>query len=160
MQPVTDKIKVRGEGEIEILFGDGTTTKLEFTNAMVGAGRAALAKSLANQFGGSYQYWVQSMVFGTGGSVGGTPRYVMPNQGGLYGPVVATKTVLSTINPANTGQATFTSVLLFGDAVGDAINEMGLVMNNGEYFSITTFNDINKTASMQLTVNWRITFMA
>ena len=66
--------------------------------------------------------------------------------------------VISTIDPNTSSQVTFTSVIAFGDIVGVVINEMALQMSNGDLYSMTTSPDLNKTAEMQITFNWVISF--
>lgn len=153
---IESNVASNGGGEIIIKWLDGREEVINFKNKVVDLGRSALAKSLANQFGGVYRYWVKNMVFGAGGTVGGTPRYVDSFRTGLFGPVIATKPVISSVPISVQNQAIFTSVLLFEDAIGQTVNEMGLQMENGDFFSLTTFGDIVKTNSMQLTFNWRI----
>jgi len=156
----------KGAGDITLCYRDGTRKfiplreeNLPFKNAVLNGGRAALVQGIANQFGGIFDNWVYQMAFGSGGTVGGIPRFVEASRTGLWGPVAAVKTVISTINPSVPNQVTFTSVLLFDDAVGSVINEMGLVLKNGDYYSITTFGDIAKSSNLQLIVNWRQTFV-
>lgn len=149
-------IKPCGAGEIIIEdFSDNSRRVIPFKNKVVNGGRAALAKSLGNLFGGDYQYWIYSMNYGAGGTVGGVPRYVEATRAGLWGPTVASKAVLATFD-ADTNGITFTSVLLTTDAAGQTINEAALVMKSGDVFSQTTFGDINKTATMQITINWQM----
>jgi len=53
----------------------------------------------------------------------------------------------------------FTSVLDYDEANGFQINEMALQMNNGDLYSMSTFADLNKTSSMQITWNWKLSFV-
>ncbi len=157
---IESDLRPKGWGTITVCHRDGRQESIPlvesvpFKNAVVNSGRAALVRGLANQFGGVFDNWVYQMAFGSGGTVGGVPRYVDAGRTGLWGPVVAVKSVISTINPSVPTQVTFTSVLLFDDSVGSTINEMGLVLKNGDYYSITTFGDIVKGSNLQLIVNW------
>jgi len=161
---VDSSLSFKGAGDITIFHKDGKKDfipirEVPFKNAVVNGGRAAQVRGLANQFGGVYDEWVYQMAFGSGGAVGGVPRVVEAGRTGLWGPVVATKSVISTINPSILTQVTFTSVLLFDDAVGSVINEMGLILKNGTYYSITTFGDLSKSSGQQWVINWRINFL-
>lgn len=151
------KLKPKGNGEIIIEYKDKIQI-VEFENEVINNGRMAMAKSFANQFGAEYDYWISSIAFGSGGTSGGVPRYVEASRTGLWGPTVITKPVTAVVGPSVTSVVSFTSVLTSSDAVGEVINEMGLIMNNGDFFSLTTFGDINKTSSMQIIINWKLTF--
>jgi hypothetical protein len=67
--------------------------------------------------------------------------------------------VLANIDNSIPTQAIFTSVIKFDEAVGVTLNEMALQMANSELYSMTTFPDLNKTADMQITFNWRLNFI-
>lgn len=147
-----------GKVSLEILQ-DGKVTTKKFNNKVLRSGRIALAKALANDFGADYEYFVTGISFGSGGTLGGSPRFVDDTREGLFGPTIITKPVISSINPDIPTQVTFTSVLTFEEAVGDVVNEMALKLRSGDYFSMVTFGDITKTSSMQLTFNWHITWL-
>jgi hypothetical protein len=99
------------------------------------------------------------MLFGDGGTSGGTLKYVDTQRTGLFGITRASKPVISQIDPNIPSQVVFTSVLTFDDANGYALNEMALQMSNGDLYSMVTFADLNKTSSMQITFNWRLSFV-
>jgi len=71
---------------------------------------------------------------------------------------VASKPIVASIDPTITSQVTFTSVLSFDDA-NTTLNEIALRMNNEDLYSMATFPDLNKTNSVQITFNWRISFV-
>jgi hypothetical protein len=148
----------RGHIDFEI-EDDGIISSFRVNNRILKSGRVNLAKSLANSFGDSFEYFITGISFGSGGTAGGSPRYVDDTREGLFGPTVITKPVIASINPDLPTQVTFTTVITFDEAVGSTINEMALKMRNGDYFSMATFGDITKSSSMQLTWNWRITFV-
>ena len=152
-------IKPKGVAYLTITWDDGTVEELAINNKVLISGRMALAKSLANEFGSDFEYFVTGITFGSGGTVGGVPRYVDDTREGLFGPTIITKPVIATINPDIPTQATFTSVLTFDEAVGNVINEIALKLYSGDYFSMATFGDITKTSSMQMTWNWRQSFI-
>lgn len=154
-----DSLTPSGVVHIKIEWDDGRVEYREVRNRILFGGRASLAKAMANEFGLSFNYFITGITFGSGGTVGGAPRYVDDTRSGLFGPTVITKPVIASINPDLITQVTFTSVLAFDEAVGSIINEMALQMANGNYFSMTTFGDITKTSSQQITYNWRISWV-
>lgn len=144
---------------LTITWEDGRVEYRETKNRILRNGRKNLAKALANDFGSSFEYFITGISFGNGGTVGNAPRYVDETREGLFGTTLTTKPVISSINPDFPTQVTFTSVLTFEELAGETINEMALKMRNGDYFSMCTYGDITKTSSMQLTWNWRLTFV-
>jgi hypothetical protein len=156
------KTDVVMRGDVVITLEDKDSGKVEvlkFKNKILKPGRAAMAKTVSNLFGGNFQYFVNVIAFGDGGTSGGTPKYIDDSRTGLFGSVVALKPVIATIDSNIDNQVVFTSVLTYDDAVGSNVSEMALKMNNGNYFSMVTFGDIAKSSSMQITFNWMITFV-
>ena len=162
-------IKTIGDVDMVIQYKNGDTFKKHFKNTVLKTGREALVKSLtrnldnctneSGQITSSFEFYIKSMIFGDGGESGGVPLYVDVNRNGLYGITRATKPVISQINPSNTTQGIFTSVLTYADANGYALNEMALVMGTGDLYSMITFGSINKTDQMQITWNWNLNFI-
>jgi len=153
---------VKSCGVIEGIIKDKNTgfeQKINFTNNLLKTGREALAASLANEIGDSYDYFISRMIFGDGGTSDGVPKYVNTERTGLFGLTRASKAVISTIDPNLKSQVVFTSILDFDDANDVTLNEMALQMNNGKIYSMATFADLNKTSSIQITWNWRISFI-
>jgi hypothetical protein len=156
-----DKIKTKGEVEMIITYNDDRPDETAvFPNTILAKGREALANSLANTIGDSYDFFVSRMLFGDGGMQGDSPRFVEESRNGLFGVTRANKAVLSTVDPNATTQVVFTVILTFDDGSnGHALNEMALQMNNSDLYSMVTFPDLNKTSSMQITWNWRLSFV-
>lgn len=152
-------IQPKGTVEIVSLFDDGKVERFTINNKVLRSGRIALTKALANDFGPAFEYFVTGITFGSGGTLGGEPRFIDDTREGLFGPVVTTKSVISSINPDIPTQVTFTSVLTFDEGVGSTINEIALKLYSGDFFSMATFGDIVKTSSIQITLNWRINFI-
>ncbi len=159
MSQIDENMKVIGIVERIIEYKDGTKEVSEIKNTILKKGREALAKSLANQIGSSYDFFINRMLFGDGGTDGGTLKYVDFQRTGLFGITRASKPVIRQIDSNITSQVIFTSVLTFDDANGYALNEMALQMSNGDLYSMVTFADLNKTSSMQITYNWRLSFV-
>lgn len=154
-----EPLQVVGTVERIITHLDGRVERDEIKNTILKLGREALAKSLANSISSTYDYYINRMIFGDGGTSGGTLKYVDTQRTGLFGITRASKPVISTVDPTISSQVVFTSVLSFDDANGYALNEMALQMANGDLYSMVTFADLNKTASMQITFNWRLSFV-
>jgi hypothetical protein len=149
-------IKCVGRVEAFIEYASGKKIDISFDNTVLTLGKVALAKTLANDVGTYGNYFVNRMVFGNGGTYSGEPRLVSPSRAGLFGVTVANKPVVATVNPDNQTQAIFTSTLAYSDANGYSLNEMALVLNNGDFYSMVTFPDLSKTSSMQIIFNWNI----
>jgi hypothetical protein len=154
-----EPVEVSGYVTVNIEYKDGRQEKREFKNTILRKGREALAKSLANDLGDTYQFYVNRMLFGDGGTAGGSVKYVDTVRNGLFGITRASKSVIAQVDPNIPSQVVFTAVLGFSDANGYAINEMALQMSNGDLYSMATFLDLNKTDQMQITWNWRISFV-
>ena len=148
--------KMRGFAKINIEYKDGAKELLEVNNTILQLGKQALTKCLTNDVNDPYDFYIESMVFGTNGAVGGTAKYVDESRTGLFGTTLLTKSVISSIDTAAPSTAIFTSVVTFDEGNGSALNEMALKMKNGELYSMLTFPDVNKTSSIQLTINWYI----
>jgi hypothetical protein len=155
-------VETKSIGTIQAIIRDKNLKikeTINFNNNLLRNGREALASSLANQIGNSYDFFISKMVFGDGGTSEGIPKFVSSDRIGLYGMTKASKAVVSTVDPNLKNQVIFTSILDFDDANGVSLNEMALVMNNGKLYSMATFGDLNKTSSIQITWSWRISFI-
>lgn len=128
-------------------------------NTVLKKGREALALSLANEIGDRYAFYISQMYFGNGGTLNNQPKIVDTERTSFFGSKIIGKPVVSSIDPSVSSQVIFTSTLKYEDAVGSVLNEMALVMNNEDFYSMVTFPDLNKTDQMQITWNWRINFL-
>ena len=149
----------KGNVERIITYRDGSIEKSILRNRILKQGRIALGKCITNQLDDSFQFYINRMLFGDGGTQGGAKKYVNASRNGLFGVTRMIKPVFGIIDPSVPTQAVFTSVLSFGDATGEIINEMALQMANGDLFSMLTMNDLVKTEEMSITYNWRIHFV-
>lgn len=154
-----DNIKLIGSIDLIIDYENGRQETMAFLNSVVRTGRYALAKSLANEYGNDYEFFISTMVFGNGGTDDGTPRFVGTLRNGLFGTTVASKSASSVLDVNDPSQVIFTSIISRDEANGQTLNEMALRMYNGDFYSMATFPDIGKTSAMQLTFNWRINFV-
>lgn len=175
MANIEDSLNMKGEVTCLIEYKNGKSITWNFSNTIVRSGREALVGILTNTLAvcppasGSYlnnygSTYINKMVFGNGGTDGGVPKIVSQDRNSLFcGSPVVTKPVNGIVDPGLSTQAIFTSVLLYEDPVATSgimtLNEMGLVMNNENYYSLVTFPDLNKTSSMQITFVWRISML-
>jgi hypothetical protein len=160
MTEINNKIKARGDVQMIINYSCGKQEIIEFPNTVLNKGKEALAISLGNKFTGEFNYYINRMIFGTGGVAGGSLKYVDSSRNGLFcGSPVATKPVISALDPNVTSQVIFTSVLATSDAVGEVINEMALQMATGDLYSMVTFPNLTKTDQMSIIWNWTLSFI-
>lgn len=152
---------VKSKGVVEIIVEDQAGNKLSHTyhNTVLQKGREALTSSIANDIGDAYDFYIDYMLFGNGGTTGGVPKLINTNRNGLFcGSPLASKSVVSVIDPSVPTQAIFTAVLTFDDP-SFSVNEMALRMHNGDLYSMATFPDLAKTSSVQISFNWTISFV-
>jgi hypothetical protein len=152
-------ITLIGDVDALIEYKDGRKEEISIHNTVLRAGRRALAKTLANQLGDDFVFYITRMVFGDGGTQGGVKKYVNSDRNGLFGTTRLSKPVLANIDATVSTQVIFTSVIKYEEAIGVVLSEMGLQLANGDLYSMTTFSDLTKTADMQITYNWRINFV-
>jgi hypothetical protein len=156
---MNENVKALGVVSGEIEYKNGEKLFFEYKNTVLSKGRQALAASLANKFTGDYNFYISRMLFGDGGTIDGAKKNVNTNRNGLFGVTRASKPVISHVDSNMPNQVTFTSVLGFNEANGYALNEMSLQMSTGDLYSMVTFPDLNKTSEMQITFNWRLSFV-
>jgi hypothetical protein len=154
-----DTLKSKGAVSALIEWKNGEKKELDFPNTVLLSGRRALARSLANDFGDSYEFFIARMIFGDGGTQSGVKKFVEAGREGLFGVTRVSKPIVANIDINVPAQVIFTSVIRFDEAIGVTLNEMALQMATGEFFSMVTFPDLNKTEEMQITWNWRLNFI-
>lgn len=153
---MNENIKIKGDVQGIIEYDSGKIEIIEFPNTIVVTGRQAVAACLANKIGDNFNFYINRMLFGDGGTADGSVKYVNANRNGLFGVTRASLPVISSINPNISTQVIFTSVIPKDTANGYALNEMALKLANGDLYSMVTFPDLNKTNQMQITFNWKI----
>lgn len=154
-----DDIESKGFVRLTIDYEDGTKENRAFKNTVLENGRNALAKSIAHEFGDVYEFYITKMLFGTNGCEDGVPKLVQSSRIGLFGPTLLSKGVIVNIDPEIPSMVNFTAVIGKNEGNEQSLNEMAIRMANGELYSMTTFPELNKTSSMQLTWSWRISFI-
>jgi hypothetical protein len=154
-----EPIRLKGDVEGIVEWDDGRIKRLAFPNTVLTLGKMALANSLANVVDDTYDFYISSMIFGDSGVSGGVEKFVNAARTGLFGVTRVRKPVISSIDADNQTQVIFTSVLTREDGNGYGLNEMALEMANGQLYSMVTFPDLNKTNQMQITWNWRLSFV-
>ena len=161
-----DSMGCRGDIQM-IVETKGGLEVVEFRNTILRTGREALALSLANRTGGDFDFFVSRMLFGDEGSISGVPKAVPTDRTALFGTTRANKPVVANIDPNSGSQVTFTSVVSYDEGNGFNLNEMALQLHGSvsygndrpSLYSMATFPGISKTSLMQLTFNWRISFI-
>lgn len=152
-------VKIRGDVDVTIDHSDGRQDKFTVQNAILVNAKNSHANALCNDIGQTFQYYISNMIFGTNGTLSGAPKSVDANRTGLFGSTLVNKAVMSTVNPQMLNQAIFTAVIGFDEGNGNIINEMALVMKNGDLYSMVTLGGISKDSTIQITFNWRLTFV-
>lgn len=153
-------LKTRGDVQMIIDHDSGEREIIEFPNTVLNKGREAIAASLANNFGGTYSYYINRMIFGNAGVASGNLKYVDAGRNGLFcGTPISSKPVISAVDPDIQSQVVYTSILSNSDAVGETLNEMALQMGTGDLYSMVTFPNLTKTGTMVITWNWRLSFV-
>lgn len=153
-------IKPKGtiEGIVEYI-DDRPKEFVQINNAVLRGGREVLAMVLANQIGDEFNFFINRMIFGNSGTNGGVPKNVNTERNGLFGTTIVNKPVSSNINVNTPSQVVFTSVMGFQEGNGNTLNEMALVMANGNLYSMATWGGLSKTSAMQITWSWRLSFV-
>jgi len=159
MIEITDGLKPHGFIQAIIDYESGERKIVEFQNTVLTKGREALASCLARDIGDGFNFYINRMLFGDGGTADGSTKFVATSRNGLFGITQASKPVVASVDPNIPSQVIFTSVIAFSEANGAVLNEMALQMANGNLYSMVTFPDLTKTAQMQITWNWRLTFV-
>lgn len=156
---MNDLVFTKGFVSALIEYKDGQKIDLCFPNTVLRIGREAIARNLSNNIIGDYtNLYVSKMIFGNGGTSGGQVKIVDTNRTGLFGVQQDSRSVISQINPSNPTQCIFTAVQTYG-TTSYTENEMALVLNNGDLYSLTTFGDLTKTPSMQITWTWMVNYI-
>jgi hypothetical protein len=156
---VDETIKTEGFIQAIIDYESGEREIIEFKNTVLTKGREALASCLARNIGDGFNFYINRMIFGDGGTAASTTKYISTGRNGLFGITQVSKPVIASIDPNIPSQVIFTSVISRAEANGAVLNEMALQMANGDLYSMRTFKDLTKTAQMQITWNWRLTFV-
>ena len=142
-----------------IEYKDKPQEVYRFPNTVLNKGREILAKFLVNQ-NSQKVVFVKNMLFGDGGmDMQEKKRVVTTDRNALYGITRVSKPVIAQIDPLVLSQAIFTAVITFEEANGISLNEMALQLNNEDLFSMATFPNLGKTDQMQITFNWRLSFV-
>ena len=156
---MNDAIRSIGDVEIVTEYRNGTREVSNIHNTVLTKGRRALTNCVAGNVGDTYQYYINRMLFGDGGTSSGVKKYVDAGRDGLFGVTQLSKPVLANIDSYVPTQAIFTTTIKYEEVVGVVLNEMALQMANGDLYSMTTFADLSKTEDMQITFNWRLNFI-
>lgn len=154
-----EELKTKGWVQAIIDYKSGEQEIIEFPNTILNKGREALASCLARDIGDGFNFYINRMLFGDGGTASGSTKYVASSRNGLFGITQVSKPVIASVDPNISSQVIFTSVISFSDGNGAVLSEMALQMATGDLFSMVTFPDFTKTSQMQITYNWRQSFV-
>lgn len=154
-----EELKTKGWVQAIIDYKSGEQEIIEFPNTILNKGREALASCLARDIGDGFNFYINRMLFGDGGTASGSTKYVASSRNGLFGITQVSKPVIASVDPNINSQVIFTSVISFSDGNGAVLSEMALQMATGDLFSMVTFPDFTKTSQMQITYNWRQSFV-
>lgn len=161
MKEILDSTQTSGAILVTIRYKDGKPTEdFRVRNTVLNKGREALAGMLVNDTH-RRNIFVQNMLFGDGGvDVELNKKKTVPmDQHALFGITRVRKSVLAQLDPSAPNQAIFTAVLRFEDANDVTLNKMALQLNNEDLFSMATFPNLGKTEQMEITFNWRLSFV-
>lgn len=146
-------------GDVTVIVQDdklGTVTRRTKRNTITYVGSNAVLYLLAQDGVTLSDYGIKALRFGANG----TP----PTRGntGLGAPGFTYTLSPSDRTPAPaTGELVITAALGHGDAVGEDLREIGLILGNGGLFARQTIPEVtNKTSAQAVTVEWRITVRA
>lgn len=126
-------------------------------NTVLDSGKSSLAKSLTNNVSSPYEFYINQMVFGSGGEDGNSQKTIDTSRTSLYYQTLAVN-VSSSWDINYPTKALFVATITSGQINGTTVNEAGLVNQNGDLFSMVTFPGLSKTDEIQLTLNWEILF--
>lgn len=158
---IQEMMKSKGDVQIVTDWKNGEQDFFWVPNTILKNGRRALARTLANDLGEEFSFYINRMAFGSGGTnAQGVKKFVNADRNGLFQEVIGlNKPVIANVDNSVPTQVIFTSVLRYEEAVGVVLSEMGLSMANGDFYSMTTFPNLSKTIEMQITFNWHINFI-
>lgn len=140
---IVGKITLKEEIENQV-----TTTV--FYNEVVNDALYAIVEGMVNGTG----IKIKSVCFGNGGD----GKKVSTSQEGFFGVTIFKKDVISLVSDENKNEAIFAFSLEKNECVGQTFNEMGLLMENGKFFSLATCKDTYKTERQKLSWTWEIIF--
>lgn len=156
---LTDQVKTRGDVEIIKEYSDGRKEVSWVHNTILTLGRRALARTLANNLDSQFDFYINAMIWGDGGTVNGVKRYVDTSRNGLFGTTRIQKPVLANIDSSIPTQVIFTATIPMAEDVGMVLSEMALRMANGDLYSMVTFPNLTIIDGMQITFNWYLNFI-
>jgi hypothetical protein len=132
----------------------GEQTIISRSNTVLNGGKSALAACLANAIDTVFSFYITTLLVGTNGVSGSTPKTIDPSRTGLFGATLLSKPVSVSIDSVNTNLLHITAVLSSSDGNGSSLSEIALQMANGDLFSMFTFPVITKTSAIQITIVW------
>jgi hypothetical protein len=145
-----DTAQVYGLIKETIKYKDGKTEKYQFYNTILKTGKTTMAKLLTKE---EENLFVTNMVFGDGGN----GKEISVDQNALFGITRVNKKVVSQV--INDTEASFTAEIGFNEANGYTLNEMALMLNNEQLYSMAIFPDLTKTEQISIVWEWTLNFV-
>ena len=152
-----NKILTSGHIISKIRHLNGSVESFAFSNTILNSAKARMASFLIHE--NPKPMYITNMLFGDGAFEAGQNKEVNVAQTSLFGIVRANKEVVRQVDPEIPTQLIFSVTLEHEDANGFTLNEMALQMNDGELFSISTFQNLTKTDQMALDWIWIVNFI-
>lgn len=140
-------------GKVEHLNSD-KKEYIHFKNSVLIGGYHSLARSLT----GDKPSKILKMLFGDGGVNEEKVREVKQDIGGLFGITRAAKPVSYTLEKKLPIRLIVTATLDYCDCNEFPFSEMGLELEDGSLYSMTTFKEYKKTDQKRITWDWELDF--
>ncbi len=165
-QEMHDKVFHRGDIEMSVVQRDGSIVdKIAFPNTTLRSGRRFLAAALGgNLLSSGFDCAVRHMAWGIGGvDAFGVKTPVADTVTTFVGGatnILATTTVDASMALGDEPAVIFHGALGYSSpANGNKITQIGLKMENGDFWAITTFGGFDKSLDTALIVNWKVYFL-
>lgn len=137
----------------------------EFPNTVLRSGRRFLAAAMGgNLLGETFDAYIDRMAFGTGGLDGMNHVIKVPEISttflGGVGNIKDVVPVKAIMAPGDAPSVIFTGVIpKTANSNGQRISQIGLMMANGAFYAISTWDGFAKDASVSSTIAWRLTWL-
>lgn len=160
-----DQVMYKGEVELTVLRSGVVADRVLFPNTTLRSGRRFLAAALGgNLLSTGFDCAVRQMAWGIGGvDVFGAKIPVPDSATTFVGG--ASNILVTTTADASMALGDEPSVIFHGalgyssPANGNKVTQIGLKLENEEFWAITTFSGFDKSLDTALIVNWKVFFL-
>lgn len=149
----------------QVMQDDVQVQEFEFPNTVLRSGRRLLAAAMGgNLLGQSFDAYISQMAFGVGGlnnlnQVIRVPETATTFLGGV-GNILDVVPVKAVMVPGDSPSVVFTGVLpKNATSNGQRITQIGLIMANGSFYSISTWGGFEKAVNVSASMSWRLTWL-